>query len=96
VTARAVAALPVLSELCLPFARQSGIFLAMKGRGAKEELDAATRGITRLGGKIEAILPLSVKRPEEVLEHTAILVRKVQKTPDGYPRNYSAIVKKPL
>ncbi|MBQ7377113.1 MAG: 16S rRNA (guanine(527)-N(7))-methyltransferase RsmG [Clostridia bacterium] len=96
VTARAVAALPVLSELCLPFARPHGIFLAMKGRGAKEELDAATRGITRLGGKIEAILPLTVKRPEEILEHTAILARKVQKTPDLYPRNYSAIVKKPL
>ncbi len=96
VTARAVAALPVLSELCLPFAKQGGVFLAMKGRGAKEELDAATRGIAKLGGRIRSILPLTVTRPDEVLEHTAILIQKTQKTPEIYPRNYSAIVKKPL
>ena len=96
VTARAVAALPVLSELCLPFVRVGGVFLALKGRGASEELDAARGGIARLGGKVEKILSLSILRPEETLEHTAVLIAKTAKTPALYPRNYSAIVKKPL
>ena len=96
VTARAVSALPILSELCLPFVRIGGAFLALKGRGAKEELEAAQNGILKLGGRTEKIFPLTVCRPTETLEHTAVLITKIKGTPTLYPRNYSAIVKKPL
>lgn len=49
VTARAVAALPVLARLCLPLARPGGRFLAVKGRTAAAELEAAVPELTALG-----------------------------------------------
>ena len=54
-TARAVANLPALSELCLPFVKVGGRFVAMKGSGGKEELDASKNAIFLLGGKTECL-----------------------------------------
>ncbi|MDO9592715.1 MAG: 16S rRNA (guanine(527)-N(7))-methyltransferase RsmG, partial [Erysipelotrichaceae bacterium] len=55
VTARAVAALPVLSELCLPFVNVGGFFVAMKGSSGEEELDTAKSSLSILGGKVFSI-----------------------------------------
>ena len=55
VTARAVANLRALSELCLPFVKVGGLFLSMKATGAREELEDARRAIGSLGGKVEKI-----------------------------------------
>ncbi|MBQ9083297.1 MAG: 16S rRNA (guanine(527)-N(7))-methyltransferase RsmG [Clostridia bacterium] len=52
-TARAVAALPVLSEYCLPFVKKGGAFVAMKGPGGETELTDAQKAIRTLGGKHE-------------------------------------------
>ncbi|MFR5630589.1 MAG: 16S rRNA (guanine(527)-N(7))-methyltransferase RsmG, partial [Ruthenibacterium lactatiformans] len=52
-TARAVAALPVLAEYCLPLLRRGGVFIAMKGSGADEEIDAAQGAVAKLGGTYE-------------------------------------------
>lgn len=49
---RAVASLPVLCELCLPFVRVGGVMLAYKGRGAREEADAARGAMAALGGRL--------------------------------------------
>ncbi len=54
VTARAVARMSVLSELCLPLVKDGGIFVAMKAANADEELKAAERAIKQLGGKVSA------------------------------------------
>ncbi len=96
VTARAVAALPVLSELCLPFVRVGGTFFAMKGTGAEEETNAARRAFSLLGGDLVSVTPLTVLGGEETQSRFAVTVRKVEKTPDGYPRHFSKISKKPL
>ena len=96
VTARAVAALPVLSELCLPFVRVGGVFYAMKGAGAAEETAASLRAFLTLGGQLDSVMPLTVLGGEETQSRFAVAVRKVEKTPADYPRHFSKISKKPL
>ena len=95
-TARGVAELRVLAELCLPFVRVGGLFLAMKGKNADEEATAARAGIGTLGAKNEARHDLMLTNGEETLERPALLYRKERKTPDAYPRAYARICKKPL
>lgn len=96
VTARAVAALPTLSELCLPYVRVGGMFLSMKARGAEEELAAARAGIGMLGGQLERCETAHLCDGAEDLTRTALLFRKKGPTPASYPRPYARILKKPL
>lgn len=95
-TARGVAELRILAELCLPFVKVGGLFLAMKGKNADEEAAAARAGIGTLGAKPEVRHDLTLTNGEEVLERPALLYRKERKTPDAYPRAYARICKKPL
>ena len=96
-TARAVADLSVLSELCLPLVKVGGYFAIMKGKNGKEELERAKKGISILGGHIN-------KKEEFVLtdtngetyERVSALVKKEKHTDAQYPRSYSQIIKKPL
>lgn len=94
VTARAVANLPVLAELCLPFVRVGGVFLAMKGKSAPDELAAAAQGIARLGGKCESSTQYFV--PGDDAPRYFLTIRKISATPAAYPRQYAQITKKPL
>ena len=94
---RAVAALPVLCELCLPFVRCGGLFIAYKASGAADELKAASKAIPTLGGKLLDIRDVSL--PEsggELLSHSLIVIKKVKPSPQKYPRRYAQIVKSPL
>ncbi|WP_018663493.1 16S rRNA (guanine(527)-N(7))-methyltransferase RsmG [Heyndrickxia acidiproducens] len=84
VTARAVARMSVLSELCLPLARQGGQFVAMKAQHAKDELKTAEKAIKLLGGDIENIFSFSL--PFEESERSIIIIKKVKATPKKYPR----------
>ena len=92
-TARAVAALPVLAEYCLPLLRRGGVFIAMKGSGADEEIDAAQGAVAKLGGKYagrqDVTLPDGSAR-------TLFLYEKISQTPPVYPRNGGKIAKAPL
>lgn len=83
VTARAVANLKVLSELCLPLVKENGYFIVMKGK-ATEELDEAKAMIGTLGGKIEHINEFSL--PLEESSRTLIKIKKEKKTDKIYPR----------
>lgn len=101
--ARAVAPLNVLCEFCLPYIRTGGTFIAMKGPGADDEVKTAAKAISVLGGELDSvnriILHGSYKElldPPETLVRNVLLIRKIRKTPDNFPRNYSAISKKPL
>lgn len=96
VVSRAVAALPVLSELCLPFARVGGMVVAMKAQRATEELSAAGRGIAKLGGRVLRVDARSLTLREAEEERNLIFVEKIGKTPIIYPRNFAQIKKKPL
>jgi 16S rRNA (guanine(527)-N(7))-methyltransferase RsmG len=93
VTARAVAALPVLCEYCLPLARLGGTFAALKGPGISEEAQAAMPAITKLGGKLGAVEDFELPNQNR---RAIVLVRKISQTPAGYPRVHAKIAKRPL
>ncbi|MBQ9046057.1 MAG: 16S rRNA (guanine(527)-N(7))-methyltransferase RsmG [Oscillospiraceae bacterium] len=86
---RAVARLDVLCELCLPFVKVGGAFLAMKGRGAAEELEEAERAIAVLGGGKAELLPYAI--PGTDTEHCVVRIEKVKPTPAKYPRRWAKI-----
>ncbi len=94
VTARAVARLSVLLELCLPLVRVGGLFLAMKGASAKEEADEAENAAMVLGAVLESKTVYDL--PGHADDRTILVYRKVSHTPSEYPRQYSRIAKKPL
>jgi 16S rRNA (guanine527-N7)-methyltransferase len=96
VTARAVARLNILAELCLPFVKTGGYFLAMKGAKGLEELEEAKNGIKKLGGEVVKIEEKELILPSETQSRTFILIKKVAKTPEIYPRAYGKIKKTPL
>ncbi len=98
VTARAVAALPILSELCLPYVKVGGQFLAMKSRGAEAELVEASRAIRTLGGGDVGLEERTLNSPNEPepLTRVIVTVRKLNPTQAQYPRDFAMIKKKPL
>ncbi len=99
-TARAVAALPVLLEYCLPFVRPGGCFLALKGPDSDEEHRAAGKALARLGGKTEAVhkllLPKTPREGLEQQERRIFVFNKTAPTPSAYPRAHAKIAKEPL
>lgn len=96
VTARAVAALPVLSELCLPFARIGGKFVSMKASQGEREAIDAKNAIKLCGGEIKSVDKLELLSDNPPESRTIISVSKISPTPAKYPRHYSQISKKPL
>lgn len=94
VTARAVAQLNVLSELCLPLVRTGGQFIVMKGKKAQEELDASKFALDLLGGELTKIHQLSL--PKEDSDRYIMIIDKKRKTPKKYPRKPGTPNKSPL
>ncbi len=94
VSARAVARLNVLMELCAPFLRVGGYFIAMKGAAADEERDEARSAAEKLGLCLDREIPYTL--PGLTDARKLLVYKKTKKTPDAYPRNYSQISKKPL
>ncbi len=93
-TARAVADLRLLCELCLPYVKVGGAFLAMKSVDSGEELDNAAHCIKLLGGRVEACRDYTV--PGTDIVHRVVVIRKVAPTLKGYPRKWAKIQKEPL
>ena len=90
---RAVAALPMLAEYCLPLVKVGGNFLAMKGASGEEELTAARGAIKKLGGEYRETRTLHLPGGDT---RTLILCKKISQTPTAYPRNGGKIAKSPL
>ena len=91
---RAVARLNVLCELCLPYVRPGGLFIAMKGPDHAEELNEARRAIKLLGAELEGERDYRI--PGTDVTHSAILIRKTGATAPKYPRRWAQIKKQPL
>lgn len=95
--ARAVADLPVLCELCLPFVKVGGHFASMKAARGDEELDNARRAIKTCGGGVVQMIHADLTGDGSNYEkRRLIIIEKVEKTPKNYPRNFAQISKKPL
>lgn len=93
VTARAVARLNILSELCIPLVKIGGKFIAMKG-SSDEELQESVKGIKILGAEINDNVKFNLLN--EGGKRNILIFKKITKTPNKYPRNYSKIKNKPL
>ncbi len=96
VCARAVARLPVLCELCIPFVRIGGVFLSMKGAQGLEELEEAKHAIPTLGANLQKMENLSLLGGNEPQQRFLFVLQKTTKTPRNYPRPFAQIRKKPL
>ena len=94
VTARAVAALPVLAELCVPLVKMNGTFLAMKGSKGKDEAREAQDGVAKLGCDGKDFHEDHLLSNQD--ERYNLVYVKHRHTPPQYPRIYSKIKKKPL
>lgn len=93
-SARAVARLNVLCELCLPYVKPGGAFLAMKGPELGAELKEAYVALRTLGGALERQLDYTIPGTDAV--RSAAVIRKVSPTPSRYPRRWAQIKKNPL
>ena len=92
VTARAVANLQLLSELCIPFVKVDGYFIAMKGPKYKEEVDLCNNAFEVLGARLDSVYPYNI-----IEEHrTLLLIKKTRNTDSKYPRRFKLIKNKPL
>ena len=91
---RAVASLELLCELCLPYLKVGGRFLAMKGVDSGEEINHAARCISILGGRLLPSVDYVI--PGANVRHRVVLVEKCTPTPNGYPRRWAKIQKAPL
>ena len=91
---RAVASLELLSELCLPYVKVGGKFLAMKSVDSGDEVDKASRAIAKLGGRL---LPrVDYEIPGTGVTHRGVVVEKDSPTPKGHPRRGAGMQKSPL
>ena len=91
---RAVASLPVLSELCLPLVKVGGSFLAMKSVDSDQELRSAETALRTLGGETAQVRDYVI--PGTQVRHRLVLVKKIRETPKKYPRLFAKIKKNPL
>lgn len=90
-TARAVAAMPVLCEYCIPYVKTGGRFIALKS--VNEDETQCEKAVKVLGGKIAEIKDYTITNGDS---RRLFIIDKVSQTPTKYPRNPSMIKKKPL
>lgn len=90
-TARAVAAMPVLAEYCVPFVKVGGRFIALKS--VKEDINGAGSAIKKLGGEISQVVDYKIPNGDD---RRLVVVNKISQTPTQYPRSSANISKKPL
>ena len=91
---RAVARLNLLCELCLPYVKKGGAFIAMKGQEMDTEIKEAYTAIKTMGAVVEKKIDYPI--PGTDIVHKAVILRKVADTPKRYPRRWAQIKKSPL
>lgn len=96
VISRAVARLNVLDELCMPFVKVGGQFIALKGAAGQEELSETMNGIQKLGGQLQGTDEYSLFTADDEEKRVMVRIDKISATPKEYPRAFGAIKKKPL
>lgn len=94
VVSRAVARLPVLLELCLPFVKVGGVFVAMKGSGVEDEVEESGNALAELNGRVRSTIELSL--PAGYGQRTLVVVEKTGRTKRMFPRRAGIPAKQPL
>lgn len=93
-TARAVANLPVLLELCVPYVKLGGYFICLKGPNVENELEKSENAMKLLG--VELVESIDAELPDEELNHKILVFEKTAKTPKRFPRKAGTPAKEPL
>lgn len=91
---RAVASLPSLCELCLPFVKVGGYFVALKGPSVAEEIESAKNAIKLLGGELIGVKNYEIKTTD--LKHNLVIIKKLSAISPKYPRKSPKPIKEPL
>lgn len=91
---RAVAKLSILSEYCIPFVKKGGSFISYKSGNITDELNESNRAIKLLGGTL--IRTLEFNLPHTDISRSLVYIKKIDKTPDKYPRTAGKPSKEPL
>lgn len=91
---RAVANMSVLSELCIPYVKKNGYFIALKGPAVEEEIIEGSKAINVLGGLLQETIKVTVDGTD--LNHNLVVVKKVKETTNAYPRKAGIAAKKPI
>ncbi|MCD8203873.1 MAG: 16S rRNA (guanine(527)-N(7))-methyltransferase RsmG [Coprobacillus sp.] len=94
VTARALATLPIVIELSIPFVKVGGTLIAYKGISYKDEVKSSHRAFVNLSCKIGKTIEYTLPYSDE--KRVYLLISKYEKTKDKYPREYSIISRNPL
>ena len=94
VTSRAVARLSILCEWALPYVRQDGLFIALKGAQYEEELKEASNALRILGGTLEEVRPVTLPGLSD--KRAVLYIRKSGTSPARYPRKPKMAAKHPL
>jgi len=94
VLSRAVAPLPALVELALPFVRTGGVFIAQKKGGIDAEVEGAARAIKLLGGRLREVKAVDLK--ELSGDRRLVIIDKISPTPEAYPRRPGMPKKRPI
>ncbi|MGX6962732.1 16S rRNA (guanine(527)-N(7))-methyltransferase RsmG [Vagococcus xieshaowenii] len=94
VTARAVARLNILSELCLPLVKKEGYFVALKAAKSEEEITEAKKAITMMGGKFIEEIDLALPGTED--RRNLVVIQKKKETPKKFPRKPGTPNKQPI
>lgn len=94
VSARAVARLNILDELCLPLCKIGGYFITLKGAQGEQELAECQNGIKKLGGQVKNIQKFTLPNHDD--QRINIYIHKTSATPQQYPRMFAKIKKSPL
>jgi 16S rRNA (guanine527-N7)-methyltransferase len=93
-TSRAVANMSVLSELCLPYVKIGGSFIALKGPAVDQEIKDSIGAVKILGGDLVDISEINIEGTE--LRHNLVTVKKIKQCPKTYPRKAGSISKNPI
>lgn len=93
VVSRAVASLPALAELALPFCQLGGRFVAQKKGEVSQEIDRASKAIVTLGGRLSQVKRIELKGLDE---RYVVIIDKIYPTPDKYPRRPGIPKRRPI
>lgn len=91
--ARAVAPLPTLAELTMPFVAPGGLCIAMKGRDGEAEAVAGERAVRTLGGRVREVAERRLPRGDR---RTFVVIEKISRTPAAFPRKAGTAARRPL
>ena len=91
---RAVSRLAALSEYCMPYVREGGIFVSYKSGKASEELTEAKKAISALGGEVSQKKDFKLFQTD--MDRTLVVIKKIKATPKKYPRKAGTPAKEPI